>query len=416
MLDTAKFWWGTTCCSTSSEGAAPTSDWARWESIGRAPRSHDGNGFTRSFRSDLQLLADHGLTHQRITLDWSRLEPAEGRHDRQAIEHYRTVLETARELGIERWICLHDVALPGWFSDDSGGFLDERALSRYWPRHLEFVGETFGDLASGWIPMHQPVSYAVNAWWAGNAPPGRQSMKDLLDGLRVVLLANVDAARRLRTSQCPTSLSVDLSPIARRPSDPTDASSIAEAQVWADTFDQLVWNSWLSMVRDGELSLPARADEEVPWAVDAIDLIGVTYRAPRSINESGAIGNLRAISDDWVSETSTGGRSSWSDGMQHMCERLADELPGRRFLVTEIGVELPTELGEDDDIRCASMAEAATIAADMRRQGMDLAGLFWSPAIDGYGWASGYERSVGIFDITRRPRASAEVARDLAVS
>ena len=31
------FWWGTGASSTQTEGAAPTSDWYRWEQAGRAP-------------------------------------------------------------------------------------------------------------------------------------------------------------------------------------------------------------------------------------------------------------------------------------------------------------------------------------------------------------------------------------------
>ena len=50
------FWWGTAASSNQCEGAAPASDWARWERTGRAPPSGDGNGFAHRYEEDFALL------------------------------------------------------------------------------------------------------------------------------------------------------------------------------------------------------------------------------------------------------------------------------------------------------------------------------------------------------------------------
>ena len=72
-------WWGTAAAATQCEGAAPRSDWAGWEAEGRVPASGDGNGFRTRYAGDLALLAEHGITHHRLTIEWARLEPSEGR-------------------------------------------------------------------------------------------------------------------------------------------------------------------------------------------------------------------------------------------------------------------------------------------------------------------------------------------------
>jgi len=45
------------------------------------PPSGDGNGFARRFADDFALYAQHGLTHHRLSIEWARIEPEEGRRD-----------------------------------------------------------------------------------------------------------------------------------------------------------------------------------------------------------------------------------------------------------------------------------------------------------------------------------------------
>jgi len=95
------FWWGTGASSAQTEGASPASDWWDWEQAGRVPISGSGNGFATRYAEDFALLADLGLTHHRLSIDWARIEPEEGRRDEAAVEHYRAVLSSARDAGIE---------------------------------------------------------------------------------------------------------------------------------------------------------------------------------------------------------------------------------------------------------------------------------------------------------------------------
>ena len=42
------------------------------------PRSGDGNGFGTRYAEDFRLLAEHGLTHHRLSIEWARIEPRPG--------------------------------------------------------------------------------------------------------------------------------------------------------------------------------------------------------------------------------------------------------------------------------------------------------------------------------------------------
>ena len=156
------FWWGTGASSTQAEGAAPASDWYAMERAGRVPPSGEGNGFASRYAEDFALYAQYGLAHHRLSIEWARVEPEEGKRDDAAVEHYVSVLTAARDAGVSPWACLHHFTLPGWFTEmGEGGFVDDRARSYYWARHVAFCAETFGELVFGWKPINEPGAFAA---------------------------------------------------------------------------------------------------------------------------------------------------------------------------------------------------------------------------------------------------------------
>jgi beta-glucosidase/6-phospho-beta-glucosidase/beta-galactosidase len=194
-------WWGTGAAATQCEGAAPRSDWAGWEADGRAPASADGNGFRTRYADDLALWAEHGLSRYRLTVEWARLEPYEGRWDQTEADHLVMVLRAAREAGVEVWACLLHGSAPGWFTDDARGWLDDKAPGLTWPRHVDRVAEAIGDLVAGWVPIHEPDLQARLGYLDGTFPPGRHDETDYADARVALRRAEDEAARLLRGSQ-----------------------------------------------------------------------------------------------------------------------------------------------------------------------------------------------------------------------
>lgn len=186
--------WGTASSALQCEGAAPASDWARWERTGRVSSSADGNRFRTRGVEDVQLLADHGITAHRLTIEWARLEPRRGAWDPAEVDRYERVLRALRSAGIEAWVTLQHLTLPGWFSEDERGFRDDRMARRVWPAHVDRVAETFGDLVDGWIAIDQPTAYAAFTW---------TDEDDRATGLRNLRHANREAARLLASGPAP---------------------------------------------------------------------------------------------------------------------------------------------------------------------------------------------------------------------
>ncbi|MGI8664015.1 MAG: family 1 glycosylhydrolase [Acidimicrobiales bacterium] len=217
----------TAASSLGAEGAAPTADWFGWERDGRAPASGDGNGFATNAVADFALLAEHGITTHRMTIEWARLEPTRGAWDAAEEQRYREILEAAGRAGVDVWVCLHHLSLPGWFSEDERGFLDERMARRVWPAHVDRVAAAVGDLVAGWIPIDQPATYAAAAFRDGAVPPGRSSGDDHQVGLVALRRANREAARLLGGGDAPVAC-------AHAPGEPAD-----ELKLDAEVFDRI---------------------------------------------------------------------------------------------------------------------------------------------------------------------------------
>jgi beta-glucosidase len=376
------FWWGTGASSTQCEGAAPASDWARWERLGRAPESGEGNGFGTRYAEDFELLASHGLPHHRLSIEWARIEPREGERDGDAIEHYRAVLEAAHAAGVHPWVCLHHFTLPGWFADDLGGFLDEKAARYYWPRHVDFVAETFGDLVFGWKPVNEPVAYAIEGFLAGVFPPGRRDRDDFHVVVRNLHRANAEAARLLRGGGSPVATIHNLTPIYAADSSP-------EARARAARIDDVVWGSWTD-----------------PELLDPFDLIGFSYYAATAVTGDGT-------QVPWPPDARVGpmGYAPWSEGLGEVLHRLADEHPDRAILIDECGI------GTDDDgWRASYLRECVEQTERAIGDGVDVRGFFHWTAVDNYEWLKGDTVPFGLFDRERNARDSIDVLEAIARS
>ncbi len=398
------FIWGSAASSTQTEGAAPRSDWARWEQLGKVPPSGEGNGFTTNYARDFSMLAEYGLTHHRLSLEWARLEPYEGKHDQDAVDHYRAVLQSARDHGIAVWVCLHHFTLPGWFGDDMGGFLDERARSYHWARHVDWVAETFGDLVHGWKPINEPVAYAAAGYLFGVNPPGEADMARFFKALQATHLANHDAWRLLRSGAQPVATIMNLQPTypATRGREPTERDA---ANRNAELFDHVLFGSWIKALREGVLSLPTLPDLEVEGMAGSFDYVGFSY-----YNANAIYADLTTGPYPLDARVGPMGYAPWPEGLGIVLRRLADELPGKPLLVAECGFGTDDDRWRTDLLR--DSIEEVRRAIDDR---VPVEGFFHWTAVDNYEWDHGYDVRFGLFDRDRNPKESAELARAYAM-
>jgi beta-glucosidase len=386
----AGFMWGTGASSTQCEGAAPASDWWDWERAGRAPLSKDGNGFSSRYAEDFRLLADLGLRHHRLSIEWARIEPEEGVHDFEAIAHYRDVLRSARDAGLVPWVCLHHFTLPRWFAA-RGAFLVEQNRTEAWRRHVDFVAETFGDLVGGWQPVNEMNFYPQAGYRGAGFPPGRNDRDEFAYVSEAIHLATFEAAVRLRQTGAPVSSIFALFALVAQ----DDEAATAER---LDGIRSNYWRPGIDLFREGVLRVPGRAPVERPDLAGCFDIIGFSYYAAVGVRAG-----KRALHPP-DAPISPLGYAIWADGLGLVLEDLHALLPGVPLLVAEYGI------GTDDDaVRARYLARGLEITQQAIARGIDVRGFFHWTAVDNYEWLHGFDVAFGIIDRDRNVRPSARV-------
>jgi beta-glucosidase len=384
------FMWGTGASSTQCEGAAPASDWWDWERAGHAPLSGDGNGFTQRYAEDFEIFAGLGLTHHRLSIEWARIEPAEGDHDQAAVDHYRAVLRAARAAGLTPWVCLHHFTLPRWFAQ-AGGFLVEENRTAHWGRHVDFMAETFGDLVGGWQPINETNYYAAGAYRGRGWPPGHNDRDEAALVAEAMHLAAAEAAVRLKETGAPVSCIFGLS--CEVALDDAPATLAKAASIRAGN-----WDPGIGLFRDGVLQVPGRPPVHRPDLAGSFNLYGFSYYATMGVSE----GQVVPYPAD--APLSPLGYTIWAGGLGLVLDRLATELPGTPLLVAEYG------LGTDDDeFRARYLRDGLDVVQAALGRGLDVRGFFHWTGVDNYEWLHGFDVSFGLLDRERHVRPSAQV-------
>ena len=114
-LEFAKdFLWGVSTAAHQVEGNSQN-QWSDWEAAGHI-RSGDACGIAcdwwNNAERDFDLVHDMGLNALRFSVDWSRIEPQEGKWDMAALQRYRQMLDGLAQRGICPIICLHHFTHP----------------------------------------------------------------------------------------------------------------------------------------------------------------------------------------------------------------------------------------------------------------------------------------------------------------
>jgi beta-glucosidase len=378
---------GVTQSSVGAEGAAPTADWFAWERSGRVPRSSTGNGWATTFRTDAEVLHSVGFTDIRLTLEWARLEPTAGHVDEKRVEHDRLVLQAMRDAGLKPWATLCLGSLPGWFADDEGGFRDARARNSFWLRHVDRCGEWFGDLVEGWVPIDDPIGWALRSHLLGTRPPGIRDPEKGREAIMGAIEANHHAWRLLKSGGKPIMAVFDA---------PTVHRDGAEAKTEANHWDRVLWRTWVGAIRDGLLTVPGGPELEREDMQGAFDVIGLRFDHPLLVRADGSLG---PYPKDAAVDAS--GFAPNAEELGHALRRAADDLPGRRLMIAGNGVATTSDSWREELVH-----ETVHVLRQAVADGVPLDGYFHDTGIDGYEWRRGFDAPRGLIERDRTPKAS----------
>lgn len=163
------FLWGAATASYQVEGGIENCDWAQAAREGRVPACGRACDHYHRYEKDFDLAQALGHTAHRFSLEWARIEPAEGKFDEGEIEHYRQVIRALKARGMTPFVTLWHFTLPQWFAD-KGGFECAEAPEIF-ARYARYVVEQLGEEVVHISTMNEPMVFLDLGWRKGNWPP-----------------------------------------------------------------------------------------------------------------------------------------------------------------------------------------------------------------------------------------------------
>ncbi len=115
------FLWGAATAAHQIEGNNINSNWWVHENepgTTIVEPSGDAADSYHRYRDDIRLLSELGLQSYRFSIEWARIEPERGMLSRASVDHYRRMVDTCLEFGIEPIVTLMHFTVPRWFERD----------------------------------------------------------------------------------------------------------------------------------------------------------------------------------------------------------------------------------------------------------------------------------------------------------
>ncbi|MFI5396277.1 MAG: glycoside hydrolase family 1 protein [Candidatus Binatia bacterium] len=357
------------------------------------------------FAEDFRLIHSLGQRAHRLSIEWSRIEPEEGQIQRAEIDHYRSVLDTLRELGIEPWVTLFHFTLPVWFVQ-RGGFTRAENVGLF-RRFVERVAKEYGDLVQRWCTINEPTAPAELGYRFGYFPPRLTDAALAADVLCNLFRAHAAATTALREhARRAPFVGITLAVQAVEPYRPDSAAdrelaARRDAETNGVSFDAL---------RTGLFSYPGRLAVEIPGLKQSSQFVGIQYysRMRYSVETGGP------APADFNRQLSQMGWEVYPEGFGPLLQRAA--ATGLPVYVTENGMAC-----DDDRDRVRYIADHLAVVDQVRRAGADMRGYFYWSTMDNFEWNFGYGPKFGLIAVdrttlTRAPRPSAyffgEIARE----
>src|SRR3990172_11331597 len=268
-------------CATSShqvEGNNRNNQWWAWEQEGGHIKDGSVSGpacdHYNRFEEGFALAEELGHNAHRFSIEWSRIEPEEGRWDAKETEHYRRVVESLLSHGMTPFATLHNLTNPLGF-EAKGGWTSPEAPELI-ARYAVYMAKGLGEAVPFWLTINEPSVIAAASYLAGVFPPQKQDLALAMTAARHVLIAHGKMYHAIREA---APHSPQIGPVLNM-NDVQDASA-ADADEEAAKLMDSYWNKfWLNGVRDGVVGPPVGGGEEVGGLKGAWGFIGLHYYSP----------------------------------------------------------------------------------------------------------------------------------------
>lgn len=386
------FVWGTATAAHQVEGGNFRNDWWLWEQMPGHIRNNDSAAVACDWwhraEDDIALAARLNMGAQRVSLEWSRIEPRPGEWDEEALARYRRMLESICAQGMQPLVCLFHFTLPQWVAG-RGGWENTWTLDRF-ARFVDKVAGEYGDLVRWWLTINEPMVYTALGWVMGVWPPGKHRVFDAARVARNLVLAHAQAYHIVHRHRPDAMVSAAMHMASYVPHTPGARGDriVAAARHWATN------HLWLQATLDGVLRPPLGRFQRIGEAVDSHDYLGFQYyftyplafawRRPTNFFIQEMV-DLVPGAAAMMGENRPEGLYTWARWFSRY---------GKPMVVTENGL-----LETVERQRPAYLLRALAALHRAIQEGADVRAYYHWSLVDNFEWAEGYAARFGLVHV-----------------
>lgn len=396
------FRWGCATSPYQTEGNSANSDWWAWEQgedhIADGQKSGSAcDWWGDGFATDVEWMTRLNNNAHRLGVEWSRIEPEEGKFDEAAIERYRVMLKSLRERGIEPMVTLHHFSNPVWVAE-RGGWESVDVLPLF-DRYVTRVVEALRDLCDMWVTINEPTVYAILGYLQEPTtgtrhrttfPPGKSDLDLALAVLENLLLGHAGAYHTIHRLQPEARVGIaHMMQIL----DPLNPRSLLDGWV-LKLQDRLINQGVLNAVLHGRI--PRKIGSRRVRALrDSVDFIGLNYYTREFVafdrhSPGTFFGRRMQNPEGEISDRNYG--EVYPRGLYRLLRRLGRT--GKAIYITENGIP-----DHDDDRRPAFLVNHLKQVWHAINENVPVMGYYHWTLTDNFEWAEGWNLRFGLVEL-----------------
>lgn len=390
------FLWGAATSAHQVEGNNKNNDWWQWEVKTGAQSSAGACGHYELYKNDFDLVKNLNHNCHRFSIEWSRIEPEEGKFSEREIAHYRDVIISLKERGIEPIVTLHHFTNPIWLSD-KGGWKNKESVKLFL-RYVERMVKEFAQDVRFWITINEPLIFVYHSYILGVWPPQENSLLSARKVTDNLALAHINSYKLIHAIYKNKGLLPPMVSIAK---------NIQYFQACIPSFR----NKLAVYLRDRifNLNLLNRLARH-----HSLDFIGVNYYSHSLVELKGWSPRNFAIDICNTNHASVRKNSlGWDVYPQGLYEMLIKlKRYGLGILITENGI-----CTADDNLRWEFIEEHLKSIRLALDKGVNVLGYIYWSLLDNFEWDKGFAPRFGLIEVDYRSlqRSIRESAKKFAL-
>ncbi len=393
-----EFLMGSATAATQIEGGDRNSNWYHWSLQGKIANNESSITAADHYNrveEDINLMKTMNHDTYRMSIEWSRIEPEEGKWSQEGIIHYQNEIKSLIKAGIKPLITLHHFSHPQWFEEL--GQWTNRDSVEYFLRFTKKIVSEIGHDVNEYCTINEPNVFVMDTFMDGKYPPGKKDdIVSYFKASKNLILAHLKAYKAIHELRSEMGHDDTLVGIAMHLAyfevfKPKLLTNISK-KLMDYSFHQLFLNGMI----EGHLTFPIGLGYPLGKGLYC-DFLGVNYYSRHLIHSSnnpsmlfGEVKVQQGLPDEMINDL---GWEIYPEGLYKVTKKVYEKykLP---IYITENGIP------DAKDIKRAKFIYDHMIQIiNLIKDGVDVKRYYHWSLLDNLEWNDGYSPRFGLIEV-----------------